>query len=121
MMDPETTSVSWAAVWFFVSLIGLWLVLVNAFVAVVHAKAIFESDRSINWFFKWPVFVLGVLGVVLDVTWNWTIGCLIFRELPRKITFTSRCGYHKKHSGGWRQSRAQWWCDEMSKFDPGHC
>lgn len=105
--------------WTLVSAVCLWFGLAWAFVAVMHAKAVIDRGEDIHWIFKLPLYALFAAGIVLDVIWNWTIGSLIFRELPRKITFTSRVKHHLKRSG-WRQDRALWWAEELNKFDRGH-
>jgi hypothetical protein len=107
--------------WLLVSVVGLWFSVVIAFVTVMHAKAIIERGEDIHWFFGAPVLALGGLGLVLDVVFNWTIGCVIYHERPHEWTFTARCKRHKRKSFGWRQERALWWCAEMSKYDKTHC
>ena len=111
--------------WFFWLVIGSvlgWIVLVLAFLAVMNAKAVVERGEELTPFFAGPVYVGFVVGLVLDVIWNWTAGCWIYRERPRKITFTSRCKLHKKKPlSDPRGRKARVWCREMNKYNAGHC
>ncbi len=109
-----------AWLWLLVSSVALWIALVNAFAAVMHAKAIVGRGERLHWSFKGPLLCAAAVGYIIDCAWNWTFGCAIFRERPRRMTFTARCAHHKRGSG-WRRERALWWCRELSKFDPGHC
>jgi hypothetical protein len=86
----------------------------------MHAKAIIERGERIHWSFRYPLYLGALVGLLLDVAWNWTGGIVVFREAPREFTFTDRC---KRHKGGhgWQRIRAHWWCEQLNKFDPGHC
>jgi hypothetical protein len=61
-------------------------------------------------------------GLLIDVSYNLTFGCLLFLELPRTWTLTSRCDSHLKETT-WRGSLARWFCSNL--LDPfqagGHC
>lgn len=110
-----------AALWTAVSVVGLWLVVVWAFVSAMHARAIMSRGERIHWLFLAALVPLAIVGYIGDLVFNLTIGCLIFREGWRKPTFSQRCYYHKHHGDGWRRQRAIWWCAELNRFDPSHC
>lgn len=99
-----------------------WVLLVNFFAALYHAKAIIARGEKIHWTFKVPLAIGGVIGWLLDVVLlNWFVGTLfVFYELPRELTFTSRLKRHSRGLGRWRK-RAEWWCEQINKFDQGHC
>jgi len=99
-----------------------YVLLVNLFAAAMHAKAIVERGDSIPFVLLLPLYVGAFVGLVLDVLFNWTAGSIVYRELPRELTFTSRCKRHKLAPWGTRdREKAEWWCKQLNKFDPGHC
>jgi len=102
------------------SLIGGWVVLVNLFAAVMHCKAILDRGEKLPKVFLYPLAVGAAVGVMLDVLANFVIGTIAFREAPRELTMTERCKRHKA-GHGWQKRRAEWWCEQLGKFDPGHC
>jgi hypothetical protein len=104
---------------FLFALLG-WIGLVNLFAAVMHAKAIISRGEKIAGLFRGPLYVGAGVGVFLDIVFNLTLGSVIYREPPKELTFTSRCSRHKE-GAGWRKDKAEWWCRELNKFDPGHC
>lgn len=108
--------------WFAVSSIGLWIALVNLFAAVMHAKAIIDRGEKLHWFFEVPLALGGLVGVVLDVAFNYAFGWAIYADkaILRGPTFTARTRYWKTQPG-WRGDRARWWCAQMVKFDKTHC
>ena len=108
-----------AYAWLAVSIAGLYTGLVWAYVAVMHAKAVLERGEQIHWVFKGPLYLLLAIGLPLDIAWNVIAGTLMFQELPRELTFTSRLKRWKAE-GGRRGQRARWWAAELNKFDPGH-
>lgn len=62
-----------------------------------------------------------IIGLVMDVLFNWIIGTLYFRELPRELLFTDRCKRHMKGSGA-QLRRATLVCAYLlNPFDSGHC
>jgi hypothetical protein len=74
-----------------------------------------------------PAKIIGyptlVVGVVLDVAINWTVGTLIFVSPPKEFLLTARLKRHIRE-GGWRGTMARWVCHNfLNVFDPGgsHC
>jgi hypothetical protein len=63
--------------------------------------------------------------MVLDVTYNLTVGTLTFLELPHELLFTSRLQRHLKDDPAtWRYKVADWLCTNLlDPFDPSgsHC
>jgi hypothetical protein len=100
--------------------IGGWVLLVNFFVAIMHTKAVLDRGEKIPGLFRLPLYLGAVVGLILDIAFNWTLGIVIYREPPQEFTFTSRCSRHKQ-GHGWRKEKAEWWCKQLNKFDPGHC
>lgn len=109
-------------VWLAVSVVLAWWTLVLCFYAVMYAKTLVEKGVRFHWFFLVPIYVGFVIGVLLDIVFNFTWGTIAFRERPREWVFTARCKRHKeKGASDWRGIKAMWWCDEMNKIEVGHC
>ncbi len=98
-----------------------YILLINLFAAVMHTKAIINRGEKIHKLFLWPLYLGAGLGLLLDVAFNVIFGSYIFAELPRELTFTSRCKRHKKGVDTKRKKKANWWCSQLNKFDKGHC
>ena len=58
---------------------------------------------------------------VVNILYNWTVGTLLFLELPREFMFTSRLKRHKKGPDGQYKDFATYVCEELNIYDPGHC
>ena len=101
--------------------VAAWCVMVIGFVSVMHAKAIKDRGDNIHWSFKYPILLVAVLALLIDILWNVTVGNFIYLEWAKELTFSSRCHRHKNESFGWQRERAVWWCAELSKYDPNHC
>lgn len=97
-----------------------WYVFGLAFVGIMHAKLIMEDGGELSLFWKAVLWPWAVVGLLMDILFNWTVGSLIYAELPRELTFTSRCKRHKR-SVRWRGNVARWWCRQLEQIDPGHC
>jgi len=73
-------------------------------------------------------FVMGlpfvILGIALDVIFNFTIASIMFAELPNELLVTERLKRHDLTGYGWRCSLARWICRNMlDSLDPygSHC
>lgn len=109
-------------IWLIASVMGSWFLLMWAFIAVMHCKHIMETE-NLTTFWKVHVLPLAVVGLLLDAAMNFTIGWLMFRELPwdsDSLLFSSRVQYHIDHSHGWRFDLAQWWAKNLNQIDPRH-
>jgi hypothetical protein len=80
---------------------------------------------TLPWYVKIPGYLFVVVGYVLDVAYNWTVGTGQFRDLPREFTYTSRLKRYKyTHPvGSWRWNRALQICARLDPYDPSgeHC
>lgn len=97
-----------------------WCATVTIFVAVMHAKKL-RATTGLTDFWKWPLTATGVIGLVLDVAlFNYLIGTLCFRELPRlrEPTFSARVQRHYLETP--RPRMAQFWADRLREIDPTH-
>jgi len=66
---------------------------------------------------------LGLVGFVGDVLYNLTVGTVIFLEIPRELTLSSRMKrLHLRNIDDWRGKLAAWVCTNiLNKYDPtGH-
>lgn len=104
-----------AILWFIIG----WFVLVTSFVAVMHAKLLREKDE-LSLFWKVNLLPAAVIGYFLDVAFNLVVGTILYREIPRELTFTERCRRHKDSSGS-RGRIARWFCFQFGQIDSGHC
>lgn len=113
-----------AILWTLVSLAGVWIVGFPLFVAVMHAKAIMEKGTELTLFWKIHLVPMALFAVILDITFNLTLGSIMFLELPRELLFTSRCRRWKETGDRypyWRMKLAEWWCKQLNQIDEGHC
>ena len=71
--------------------------------------------------FAYPMLIVGLIG---DAVLNITIGTVLFYEIPEldRILFTARLSKHAKHSTGYRQKTAKFFCRTfLNSFDPSGC
>ena len=99
-------------------LAGIWLGVIWAYIAVMHAKAVNERT-GLSLFWKVHVLPLAVVGITLDFVFNMTFGTVMFRELPHELLFSSRVQRHVRN-GGKRFALAVFWARQLNTFDPGH-
>ena len=106
-----------------------WQIILAAFVVVwfgVHwlyvvamsAKRAIAADKlSTYW---WLMLApAAALGVVLDVTFQYTFGWLMFVETPFRggLFFSGRVQHHFRHGDGWRLDLARFWARQLNVFD----
>ncbi len=108
------------SLYWLVSTFVFWFLFVN--VMALKAKAI---DPRLSPGVRLGVKIIGypiaIAGIVYDIAYNWTYGCLMFLERPRGITFTSRLQYHV-NGVGWRRKVARFICRYLVEpWDCGHC
>lgn len=95
------------------------------YAAVWQAKERGEKIHWLTWLMVAPVIVVGYL---VDVVWNWTLGSLLFLEPPWTVkgnafslTFTRRLNRHyDANNNSWRGKQARFWAQLLNPFDPGH-
>jgi cyanate permease len=63
----------------------------------------------------YPVLIVGYL---LDCFVNFTVMTILFLELPKETTVTSRLKRHNKAAGGWRKAVALWAAPLLNPYDP---
>jgi len=103
--------------------VGIYIIMFSTwlfYLALMNASRILDSA---TWHHKVFIYPMLVVGLPLDVLFNFIIGSLIFLEIPQELLFTARLWRHKQGSG-WRYKRAVWWCDTyLNPFDPSgkHC
>lgn len=103
----------------FIGFVVGWYALILCFIAIMHAKLRMEAGE-LSRFWKINLAPIGLLGLVLDVAFNFIVGTVLYLETPREFTFTSRCKRHKV-KGGRRGDMARWWCKQLEQIEPGHC
>jgi hypothetical protein len=74
----------------------------------------------------WSTAPIIAVGLILDVSAQWTVATVIFFDLPanREFLVTSRLVRYKQDSGGWRKQVSTWICSRLlDPFDPSgtHC
>jgi len=62
-----------------------------------------------------PVLIIGYL---LDAFVNVTMMTVLFIEVPKELTVTSRLKRHIKEGTGWRLRLASWFIPILDPFDP---
>jgi len=70
---------------------------------------------------SYPIVIAGSL---LNITFNFIVGTVVFYEPPREWFFTDRCQRHQERSKGTRLRRANWFCANiLDPFDLNgkHC
>lgn len=97
-----------------------WLILGGIFLAYPTVQRIKERQDEIGIFMKIPVYVWLVIGLTADFGFNATWGTVIFRELPREMTFTARLKRHWRGNDGKQIERAKKWVEYVNMIDPGH-
>lgn len=65
--------------------------------------------------FGYPTLVIGLL---LDLYVNVIVMTVLFLELPRELTVTSRLKRHNRFGTGWRQRLANWFEPVLDPIDP---
>ena len=96
---------------------GTWI-FYTAFMHIKKYKEVLKNKIGIIWYGLAPIFIIGLL---MDVLFNFIIGTLYFREIPQELLFTARCSRHIKGSGI-QLARATFVCNYLlNPFDEGHC
>lgn len=94
---------------------------ITAFVFVFSVERLLKSDAWCPWYVQVVALVWLVLGLIADIAFNWTLGTLIFRELPHELVFTERVRRHfRRTDGNWRQRKAAHWAEFLNAIDAGH-
>jgi ABC-type amino acid transport system permease subunit len=102
---------------FSISFVLLWLIFVN----IMWAKH--NQEKIPKWMHN-PIKILAVLGIGYDVLFNWTYGCILFMQLPKKDlpTLTERMKFILITDDGWRFKLAKFICNRLVEpWHPEHC
>ena len=92
------------------------------YLAVMHLKEARDRGELVG-FVRYPSYLVLAVGLAWDFFVNVTVCTLMFFELPREKTVTSRLKRHI-NSEGWRSTVAAWIClNLLNRFDPSgnHC
>lgn len=114
-----TLDFAWLALQWGVGLTAaLWLL----FLAVMALKTARDNGKLPKVVLPFAYIILYV-GLLVDFAVNITVATVLFLELPKEGTVTSRVSRHLKESSGWRQKLAKFICGNF--LDPfeigGHC
>lgn len=105
--------IGWAAV--------IWFGVHTLYVVAMAAKQAVAEDRLTTYW--WCMLApAAVVGVVLDMVFQFTFGWLMFLETPFRggWLFSGRVKHHFRNSDGWRLKLAQFWAKNLNVFDPTH-
>lgn len=96
---------------------GTWI-FYTAFMHIKKYKDILKTNLPVIWYGLAPIFIIGLL---MDILFNFIWGTIYYREIPRELLFTARCSRHMKGSGI-QLARATRVCKYLlNPFDEGHC
>jgi len=97
---------------------ALWLL----FLAVMALKTARDNGSLPKVVLPFAYIILYV-GLLVDFVVNITVATVLFLELPKEGTVTSRVSRHLKEEDGWRKKLAKFICGNF--LDPfeigGHC
>lgn len=120
-MGPELEFILTFAAWFVGIGIASWLILGGLFLAYPTAHRLKDNHKDeITWRLKIPVYLMFVVGLLADVAFNWTVGTVIFLELPKEFVFTDRLKRHWRGDSQKMKDRAERWVKLVNMIDPGH-
>lgn len=103
------------------------LVLYSLYLAYCTLRAMRDTGRldRMPRFVRAHCWLILATALGLDIIFNFTVGTLVFLELPTcmRPTFTQRCKkWMHRTDGGWRTRLAKWVCDSwLNPAEPGHC
>ena len=108
-------------IWFFSS-VTLFVGTFIFYLAVLKLRDSQDMIWRAHWSVRWLGFSILFVGLVLDTLLNWVVMTVLFYEFPQEFLTTARVIRHKKHSNGFRQMQAIWWCKHwLVPFDEAHC
>lgn len=112
-----------AALYAFLAIVAASFVVHTAFLALSSANRVRKAGIKLPRGLKVTAHVLLLVGWPADVFYNWTVGTLRFRELPKELTYSARVRRHCRESASvseWRYRKACAWRDILNVVDPGH-
>lgn len=103
------------------SAVGVWFGVHILYVVATAAKAAYETGTLTPY---WLVMLAPavLLGVALDVVFQFTFGWLMFLETPFRggYLFSGRVKHHFRNGRGWRLRLAVFWARNLNVFDSKH-
>jgi hypothetical protein len=108
-----------AALWSLVVVAASTFIVESAFLGLGSARRA-QAAGVLSGEVKLVAYLLVLIGLPADVTFNLVRGTLMFRELPRELLFSSRVKRHVRESTGWRHDKALQWMAFLNVVDPGH-
>lgn len=97
----------------------LWFGTLTAYLAVMNLARM-KREGTLTRFWKINGLPIGVVGWLLDFTWNQTLGVLLFGELAHELLFSHRVQRWVDVGPGRRWERALGWARELNAVSPGH-
>jgi len=92
------------------------------YLAVMNLARNKERLTPVNKVFAYPMLWVGL---VADMLFNFTVGSLMFLEVPQELLMTTRLKRHlRDHKKDWRDRNANWFCYHfLDAFDSSgkHC
>ncbi len=95
------------------------------YLAMMHLKTFKKQGKikSMHWLPKGFAYTRLFIFAIEDVLFNWTVGTILFLEIPKETLFTTRVS-RLNDGNGWRGKLAKYFCREfLDPFDPAghHC
>jgi hypothetical protein len=87
------------------------------YAAVMNIKRVRDIGKltTLGKVFGYPTLVIGL---ILDLLVNWFVMTIIFLEVPRELTVTSRLKRHHKESTGYRLAVVKFFEPVLDPLDP---
>lgn len=85
--------------------------------AVMNIKRVRDMGKltKLGMAFGYPTLIIGL---VLDFLCNTFVMTVLFLELPKEFTVTSRLKRHNHSDDGWRTALARWFEPVLDPIDP---
>lgn len=85
--------------------------------AVMNIKRVRDMGKltKLGMAFGYPTLIIGL---VLDFLCNTFVMTVLFLELPKEFTVTSRLKRHNRSDDGWRTDLARWFEPVLDPLDP---
>lgn len=111
-------------IWLLIASGGFYLfaVLWVLYLAIMNLKRHEDRLTTPSKVIGYPVLAVGY---VLDALFNWSVGTIMFLQIPKTLLFTGRLERNiQTQKGGWRFDLALYLCENLlDPFDPDglHC
>ena len=79
-------------VWAVLAIAIIAFVVEVGFFALATAERVEAAGIKLTGYRRLIIYVVLLVGWPADVLYNWSVGTLVFRELPRELTYSSRVG-----------------------------